>query len=81
MNPGAAFRKELRHGTGWVGRLEQLDVDIADMQADDRCAVRALRPSRSESQDVAVERQGVTNAGYGYADVGDRRVHTGKLTS
>ncbi len=81
MNARATFREELRHGAGRFGRLEQLDIDIAKVEADDSGAVRVLRGSGSQAEDIAVERQGITNAGYGDTNVGDRSVHTGKLTT
>src|SRR5882672_1433558 len=55
VDAGPAFRKKLRHGTLGIARLEQLDVDVAEMQADDRGAIGGFGPSRSESQDVAVK--------------------------
>jgi len=48
VDAGPAFRKELRHGTLRIARLEQLDVDVAE------CRLTIVAPSavsavRSES--------------------------------
>src|SRR5206468_9194786 len=55
VDAGPAFRKKLRHGTLRIARLEQLDVDVAEMQTDDRGAVSGFGSSRSKAQDVAIE--------------------------
>src|SRR5438874_3053154 len=75
VDAGPAFRKELRHGTLRIARLEQLDVDAAEMQADDRGAIGHFGPSWSESQDVAIKSQCLCDARDCDADVSNRRVH------
>src|SRR6267378_7258599 len=75
VDAGPAFRKELRHGTLGIARLEQLDVDVAEMQADDRGAIGGFGPSRSESQDVSIKGECLCDAGDCDADVSQRRVH------
>src|SRR5882672_10675797 len=81
MDAGAAFRKELRHGTGRIGRLEQLDVHVAEAQADNLGTVRSFGRSGSKIEDVAVEGQRLADAGHCDADMRDRRFHKVKLTS
>src|SRR6266404_3778138 len=75
MNARPAFCKEFRHGTRGIARLEQLDVDAAEVEADDRGAISGFGPSRRESQDVAIKGERIGDARDGDADVGNRRVH------
>src|SRR5882762_8308258 len=75
VDAGPAFRKELRHGTRGIARLEQLDVDAAKVEADDRGAISGFWSSWSKAQDVAIKGQGLGNARDCDADVSDRRVH------
>jgi len=44
MDAWSAFCKEFRHGTGRVVGFEQLDVDVTEMQADDRGAIDGFGP-------------------------------------
>ncbi len=70
MDPGSAAGEKLgdwRFGVVW---LEQLDVDVAETQGYDGGAVRVLGRLRGDAQDVAVERQGVGDAGHRDADMG-----------
>ena len=70
MDPGAAPGEEFGNRRIGVTRLEQLDVDIAQMQGDDRGAVRLFGRAGSDTQDVCIEWQGVGDAGDCDADVG-----------
>jgi thioredoxin len=81
MNARAAAGEEFRDRTRGVARLEQLDVDLAAAQAHDRRPIGFLGVAGGEAQDVAIERQGVGDAGHGDADVGEARsevVHDGE---
>src|SRR4029077_9556416 len=69
MDARPAFCKEFRHGTVGVVRLEELDVDAAEMKADDRGAIDDLARSGRESQDVSIEGQRLGDARDGDADV------------
>src|SRR2546423_8590926 len=71
MDPGAPFRKELRHRTRWIAGLEQLDVHAAEAQANDRGAVGGFGRARGKSQDVAGKRESLRDAAYGDAHVSD----------
>src|SRR5262249_28529405 len=53
-----------------VARLEQLDVDVPELQGDDGGAVRLFGGLGSDAEDVAIERQGIGDAGHRDADVG-----------
>src|SRR2546426_900851 len=75
MDARTALRKELRHGTGGIAGLEQLDVDTAEIQADDRGAVEGFGPSGRESQDLAIEAKRLCEARDRDTDVSNRRVH------
>ena len=70
MNPGTTPGEELGDRRIGVARLEQLDVDVPELQGDDRGAVRLFGRLGSDAQHVAVERQGVGDAGHRDADVG-----------
>src|SRR5688572_21023961 len=71
VDAGPAFRKELRHGARGIARLEQLDVDGTEMQADDGRAVGRLGVARGKTQDVTIEGERVVDAGDGDADMSD----------
>src|SRR5947208_2326845 len=58
MDAWPALREELRHRAGRVARLEELDVDVAQRQADDGRAVGALGMPGLEPEHVAIEREG-----------------------
>jgi hypothetical protein len=73
VNPWAASGEELRHGALRVARFEQLDLNVAQREADDRCAVGRFPVSRREAEDVPVEGQDLGDAGYGDADMRDAR--------
>src|SRR5437870_8618332 len=51
--------------------FEQLDLNVAQREADDRSAVGRLGSPRREAEDVTIEGQGGRDAGHGDADVGD----------
>src|SRR5437016_8096054 len=53
MDAWPALREELRHRAGRVARLEELDLDVAQRQADDGCAVDALGMPGLEAEPVA----------------------------
>src|SRR5688500_13893308 len=55
MDARPTLRQELGHGTCGIAGLEQLDVHRTETQTDDPGAIGGLRPSRGESQYVAVE--------------------------
>src|SRR2546422_872319 len=67
----AAAREKLRHGAIGIAGLEQLDLNVAQREADDRSAVGRLGSPRREAEDVTIEGQGGRDAGHGDADVGD----------
>lgn len=71
MDARTAPRKELGNRPPGVARLEQLDMDVAKTEAHDRRTVGRFRGPRHETQHVPIEREGVGNAGYRDADVGD----------
>src|SRR5437879_990417 len=75
VDAGPAFGEKLRHGTLRIARLEQLDVDAAKVEADDRGAISGFGSSRSKAQDVAIKGQCLGDARDCDADVSDRRVH------
>src|SRR2546426_433427 len=67
----AAAREKLRYGAVGVAGLEQLDLNVAQGEADDRSAVGRLWLPRREAEDVTIEGEGGRDAGHGDADVGD----------
>jgi len=75
MDARAAFRKELCHGAGRIGRLEQLDVHLPDPHGDNLGTVRRFGRPGSKTEDVAVEGQRFADARHGDADMRDRRFH------
>lgn len=70
MNPWAAPGEEFGDGGIGIARLEQLDVDVPEPQGNDGGAVRHFRRLGRHAQHVAIERQGIGDAGYRDADVG-----------
>lgn len=71
VDPGPARGEEFRDRSGRVARLEELDLDVAQGQTDDRRAVRRLGTSGLEAQDVSIKRQGGVDRGDGDADMRD----------
>ena len=66
--------EEFRHGAVGVAGLEQLDVDLAEVKTDDRRSVRLFGSFlRGQAEDVAVEGQGIGDAGHRDTDVGEPR--------
>src|SRR2546421_3812793 len=76
MNAGSPFGKEFRHGTGRIIRLEQLDGNVTEVQADDLRAIGGFGSAGNKAQDVAIKTECLCDARHGDADVGDSRVHT-----
>lgn len=66
-----ASGQKLGDGTRGIARLEELDVDGTEPQADDPGAIGGFRMPRREAEDVPVEGQGVGDARDGDADVSD----------
>src|SRR6266704_5690640 len=56
MDPRPARGEKLRDRAGGVAGLEQLDLDVAERQPDDRRPVCGCGALRLETEDVAVER-------------------------
>src|SRR5258708_899252 len=71
MDAGAAAGEEFRHGAPGLARLEQLDVHVAEGQADDGRPVGGFRRAGSELQHVAVEGERFGDARHGDSDVRD----------
>src|SRR5947199_10401551 len=71
MDARPALGEELRHRAVWIAGLEQLDLDVAEGQGDDRRAVRRLGAPRLEAEDVSVEAEGGGDGWGGDADVSD----------
>src|SRR6267143_1649961 len=67
----AAPGEKLRHRTRGVAGLEQLDLRVAQGEADDRRAIGGFGTPRLEAQDVPVKGQGEGDARHGNADMGD----------
>src|SRR5437667_5053987 len=76
MDARPALRQEFGDGAGGIPRFEQLDVDRAEVQADDRGAISGFRASGRESQNVAIEGKDLGDARDRDADVSDGRVHS-----
>src|SRR5207247_10466883 len=74
MDPRPAPGEKLRHRAVRVARLEELDLDVAEGEPDDRGAVGRFGTSRLEAEDVAVERDGGGDRRNGDTDVGDAGV-------
>ena len=70
MNPGAAPGEEFGDGGIGIARLEQLDVDVPESQGNDDGAVRLFGRLGADAENVAIERQGIGDAGHRDADVG-----------
>src|SRR2546422_594495 len=71
VDPRPPFREEFRDRPRGIAWLEQLDVDVAERQAHDGGPVGGLGGPRHEAEDVAIERQGLGDAGHRDAHVGD----------
>ena len=71
MDPGPAGGEEFRDRPGRISGLEELDLDVAERQTDDARAVRRLRSSGLEAEDVSIEGQGGVDRRNGDADVRD----------
>lgn len=71
MDSGSALGEELRHGAVRVAWLEQLDLDVAQANADHRGAVGRLRGPGLEPEDVPIEGEGRVDRRHGNADMGD----------
>src|SRR5574342_882427 len=68
VNAGSALGEKLRHRARLIARLEQLDLDVAQRQADDGGAVRRLGRTRLEAEHVPVESEGGVDRRNGDAD-------------
>ena len=71
MDSGAPPRQKLGDRALRIAGLEQLDGHVAECQADDRGAVGDLGMAGGQAQHIAVEGQGISDAGNGDADVGE----------
>src|SRR6185437_645093 len=71
MDAGPAFGEKLRHRSVRIARLEELDVDVAQRQGDDRRAVGRLVASRLDAEDVPIKAEGGVDGRHGDTDVGD----------
>src|SRR5207249_10357318 len=71
MDARPALGEELRHRAVRIAGLEQLDLDVAQGQGDDRRAVGRLGAPRLEAEDVSVEAEGGLDGWNGDADVRD----------
>src|SRR5439155_901828 len=71
MDPRPARREESRDRPDRFTRLEELDVDVAQGQTDDRRTVRGLGASGLEAEDVPIEGEGGVDRWNGDADVRD----------
>src|SRR5207247_11146896 len=71
MDARSASSEELRHGALGVARLEQLDLNVAQREADDRSAIGGFGLPWLQAEDVPVKTQGVGDARHGDADVRD----------
>src|SRR5207245_11315777 len=74
MGPRPAPGEKLRYRAVRVARLEELALDVAEGEPDDRGAVGRFGTSRLEAEDVAVERDGGGDRRNGDTDVGDAGV-------
>src|SRR5256885_9841607 len=71
VNAGAAPGEELRYGTCGVPGLEQLDLHVAQSEADDRRAIGGFGKPKLQDPDVPGEGQGGGDARHGDGDGGD----------
>jgi len=79
VDPRPPFREEFRDRPRGIAWLEQLDVDVAERQAHDRGPVGGLGGPRREAEDVAIERQGLGDAGHRDTHVGDAGTGVGHM--
>src|SRR2546430_14624259 len=75
MNAGSPFGKEFRHGTRRIVRFEQLDGNIAEMQADDLRAIGGFGAAGNKTQDLAIKTEWLRDAWHGDAAVGGSKGH------
>src|SRR5439155_20947479 len=71
MDARPALGEELRHRAVRIAGLEELDLDVAQRQGDDRRTVGRLGAPRLEAEDVAIEAESGADGRYGDADEGD----------
>src|SRR5437867_12513303 len=71
MDARPALGEKLRHRAVRIAGLEQLDLDVAQGQGDDRRAVGRLGAPRLEAEDGSVGAEGGVDGWNGEADVGD----------
>ena len=74
VNPRPALCNESGNGAFRIGRLEQLDLNVAEVQRNDGRAVHRFERSGGDAQDVAVKPHGLIDTGYGEPDVCDSGV-------
>src|SRR5216117_4321520 len=72
MDAGLTLGEELRHRAVRIAGLEELDLHVAQRQADDGRTVGRLGAPRLEAEHVAIEAEGGVDGRNGDADVGDR---------
>src|SRR5213596_255686 len=71
MDAGPTLGEELRHRAVRIAGLEELDLHVAQRQADDGRTVGRLGAPRLEAEHVAIEAEGGVDGRNGDADVGD----------
>src|SRR5213083_2814155 len=71
MDAGPALGEKLRHRAVRIAGLEELDLEVAQRQADDRRTVGRFGAPRLEAEDVAIKAESGADGRYGDADVGD----------
>src|SRR5712691_5199660 len=71
MDARPTLGEELRHRAVRVAGLEELDLNVAQRQADDGRTVGRLGAPRLEAEHVAIEAEGGVDGRNGDADVGD----------
>ncbi len=71
MDARPTLGEKFRHGATRIARLEELDLDVAQRQSDDRCTVGRFGVSRLEAKDVPIKAEGGVDGRHGDADMGD----------
>ena len=71
MNARPAPGEKLRDRAARIAGLEELDLDVAQRQTDDRCTVGRFGVPRLEAKDVPIKAEGGVDGRHGDADMGD----------
>src|SRR2546425_8960772 len=80
MDAGPTLGEELRHRAVRIAGLQELDLHVAQRQADDGRTVGRLGAPRLEAEHVAIEAEGGVDGRNGNADVRSEE-HTSELQS